>query len=671
MGTTRSVSRSIAAVAAIALAVGVMPSAGASSDSAVPWTSFSESTPCGRPYVGTPIASRIGSLPDSERILGPLGRQLGRTVGEIRSALVDWVVPMSGGRRVRVHRAALPAFEQVTANLTAAAAQGLWYPVTSAVAFNPRTIGGEHQLSRHALGISIDINPAANPYSANPDRLVTDMPPWYVQAWRDAGFCWGGDWAFSKDAMHFSWMGPAPGSGGLPVLPATGAVVPYAAAHTFTTGWAGSVVAGRMSVADMTGSGAVDILRFRDHPSGLVVEVMSARSAFGRCSLSRWMVPGLEDDDGFIALGDLNGDSRSDLVSVSQDGRLAVSFRTTEFGPVEFRDIPVPADLRSVAVADQNGDRRGDLHLLGGDGALTILAGPEFSQILSVQQMPVGAAWIAAADRTGNGSVEIFAVDQLGTVSVLERDGDGGFTVAESTVIDVQGAVALTAADIDGDHRADLAVLVGDGSLRVSIGNTGTGRPTSSWWVDPGYECPESPIPLNWNGTFFDDDATPFEDAIERVAAAGVTVGCNPPFADAYCPGRTVTRAEMATFLVRGFGLPPAAGDPFTDDDGSYHEQDIGSLSAAGISLGCGPGVFCPHASVTRGEMAAFLTRAAGLAPSAGDPFADDDGHPFEAEISALAAAGVTAGCGPDRYCPDAPVTRAEMAMFLTRVLGL
>ncbi|MEX2423129.1 MAG: S-layer homology domain-containing protein [Acidimicrobiia bacterium] len=664
-------SRRLAAAVGMALVVGLALPAGASSDSAVPWTSFSESTTCGRPYVATPIASRIGSLSESERIFGPLGRQLGRSVGEVRSALVDWVVPMSGGRTARVHRAALPAFQQVSANLAVAAAQGLWYPVTSGVAFNPRTIGGEYQLSRHALGISIDINPAANPYSPRPDRLVTDMPPWYLQAWRDAGFCWGGDWAFSKDPMHFSWMGPAPGSGGLPVLPALGAVLPHAAADTFATGWAGRVVAGRMGLADMTGSGAVDVLRFRDHPAGVVVDVMSARSAFERCSLSRWMVPGLEIDHGLVALGDLNGDSRTDLVSVSPDGSLAVSYRDAEFAPAEYRDIAVPAGLRAVVVADHDGDRRGDLHLLGADGSLTVLAGPEFSQILMAQQLPVSAVWIAAADRTGDGRVELYAVDQSGTVSVLERGGDGVSAVTETSTIDVQGAVTVSAADIDGDHRADLAVLAGDASLRVSIGNTSTGRPTSGWWKDPGYECPDNPLPLEWRGTFFDDDASGFEDAIERVAAAGVTVGCNPPFADAYCPDRVVTRAEMATFLVRGFGLAPPTADPFTDDDGSYHEQDIGALAAAGITLGCGRGAFCPHAPVTRGEMAAFLTRAAGLAPSGTDPFSDTEGHRFEAEISSLQAAGITLGCGPGLYCPDAPVTRAEMAMFLTRALGL
>jgi hypothetical protein len=111
---------------------------------------------------------------------------------------------------------------------------------------------------------------------------------------------------------------------------------------------------------------------------------------------------------------------------------------------------------------------------------------------------------------------------------------------------------------------------------------------------------------------------------------------------------------------------------PFGDDDGSIHEPDIARLAAAGVTQGCGPGRFCPAAAVTRGEMAAFLVRAGSLpAVESTDTFTDIDGHPFAAEIAALAAAGITQGCGEGRFCPHAAVTRAEMAVFLTRLLGL
>ena len=85
---------------------------------------------------------------------------------------------------------------------------------------------------------------------------------------------------------------------------------------------------------------------------------------------------------------------------------------------------------------------------------------------------------------------------------------------------------------------------------------------------------------------------------------------------DRFCPDAAVTRGEMAAFLVRALDLVGAGGRDFVDDDGSVFEADIERLSAAGITKGCNPPVndrFCPRAAVTRGEMAAFLVRAFGL----------------------------------------------------------
>jgi hypothetical protein len=72
--------------------------------------------------------------------------------------------------------------------------------------------------------------------------------------------------------------------------------------------------------------------------------------------------------------------------------------------------------------------------------------------------------------------------------------------------------------------------------------------------------------------------------------------------------------------------------------------------------------------------MAAFLVRALSLTDQGTTDFIDDDGSIFEADIEKLATAGITKGCNPpsnDRYCPDDNVTRGQMAAFLTRALGL
>lgn len=179
-------------------------------------------------------------------------------------------------------------------------------------------------------------------------------------------------------------------------------------------------------------------------------------------------------------------------------------------------------------------------------------------------------------------------------------------------------------------------------------------------------------------GTFIDDNGHVFEGDIEAIFAEGITLGCNPPDNNRFCPEGVVTRGAMAAFLSRGLNLVDKLDDPFVDDDGSVFEDDIERLAAAGITLGCNPpdnDRFCPNDSVTREQMAAFLVRGMGYTDNGGgNLFVDDDGSVFEEDIDRLATAGVTLGCNPpdnDRFCPSNPVKRGEMAAFLTRALGL
>ncbi len=179
-------------------------------------------------------------------------------------------------------------------------------------------------------------------------------------------------------------------------------------------------------------------------------------------------------------------------------------------------------------------------------------------------------------------------------------------------------------------------------------------------------------------GSFIDDNGNLHEGYIEAIRAQGITKGCNPPLNDRYCPADSVTRGEMAAFLVRALNLPAATTDYFTDDAGSVFEANINALAAAGVTKGCNPpdnDRYCPADTVTRGQMAAFLVRAFGYTdPGAGDWFGDDDGSIFEPSIDRLREAGITKGCNPplnDNYCPGNDVRRDEMATFLARALGL
>ncbi len=178
-------------------------------------------------------------------------------------------------------------------------------------------------------------------------------------------------------------------------------------------------------------------------------------------------------------------------------------------------------------------------------------------------------------------------------------------------------------------------------------------------------------------GTFTDDNGNVHEGNIEAIAAEGITRGCNPPVNDNYCPSTSVTRGQMAAFLTRALGLSTPTADFFTDDDGTTFEADINAVAAAGITRGCNPpdnDEFCPSQAVTREQMAAFLRRAFNYPATATDYFTDDGLSVFQTDINAIAAAGITMGCNPpanDSYCPTAVVKRDQMASFFARALDL
>ena len=164
---------------------------------------------------------------------------------------------------------------------------------------------------------------------------------------------------------------------------------------------------------------------------------------------------------------------------------------------------------------------------------------------------------------------------------------------------------------------------------------------------------------------------------ISALAADGVFVGteCAPA---RFCPTDAVARWVMAVWLVRLLdGADPVGvgSSRFADvDESEWWAPYVERFADLGVTDGCAtePARFCPTETVTRARMASFLVRAFDLpgAPSAG--FADVEGGVHAANIDALAASGVTSGCRtqPLRYCPSRDTTRAQMATFLSRALN-
>jgi hypothetical protein len=179
-----------------------------------------------------------------------------------------------------------------------------------------------------------------------------------------------------------------------------------------------------------------------------------------------------------------------------------------------------------------------------------------------------------------------------------------------------------------------------------------------------------------WTGIFSDDDGSVHENNIEKIFNQGITVGCNPPLNNRFCPSRDITRGDMAAFLARAIPLTEVTGTPSYDDvAGHMFEAAVDKLQTAGIAFGCDADSFCPDRPLERDEMAELLVRAFGYEnPEGTDFFTDDNDSPFQESINKLASAGITVGCNPpayDNYCPDQSLSRAEMATFFVRSLGL
>lgn len=169
------------------------------------------------------------------------------------------------------------------------------------------------------------------------------------------------------------------------------------------------------------------------------------------------------------------------------------------------------------------------------------------------------------------------------------------------------------------------------------------------------------------------------EAAIDCIVYWQVTTGLRP---GVYHPSGGVTREQMASFLARfieqsGGSLPSDPPDAFPDDDGSPHEPNIDKLAAAGITTGLPDGRFDPRGTVTRAQMATFIVRALEYRiggplteGTAADYFTDDDGNNHEPNINKAAQIGITGGTSGTAFGPHQLVRRDQMASFLARGLA-
>jgi S-layer homology domain len=215
-----------------------------------------------------------------------------------------------------------------------------------------------------------------------------------------------------------------------------------------------------------------------------------------------------------------------------------------------------------------------------------------------------------------------------------------------------------------------------------SVHITAASRPAAHWDTTINETLSDNTIKgwtLHVGGSFTDvPTSQQFYAFIENIFHNGITGGCAEGL---YCPTNSVTRAQMAVFLLKSKHgedyLPPTCTGIFADVPcPSQFANWIEELSIEGTTSGCGGGDYCPSNPVTRAQMAAFLLKeqhGSGYMPPACTGIFGDVPCPsqFANWIEELSIEGITGGCGGGDYCPNNPNTRGQMAVFLVKTFNL
>ena len=174
-------------------------------------------------------------------------------------------------------------------------------------------------------------------------------------------------------------------------------------------------------------------------------------------------------------------------------------------------------------------------------------------------------------------------------------------------------------------------------------------------------------------------DRTYYSEPVAALDELGVLTDCEESGGSdgrSFCPNHPIDRKTMAVWVVRvldGEDPDPSKGSRFEDVDRylpRFWPPFIERMAELGVTTGCDDGTnFCPNDPMTRAQMAVFLTRAFSL-PDGPDPaFSDVSDHAwYYDQVAALAASGITGGCGDGTaFCPGDATSRAQMATFLHR----
>ena len=196
-----------------------------------------------------------------------------------------------------------------------------------------------------------------------------------------------------------------------------------------------------------------------------------------------------------------------------------------------------------------------------------------------------------------------------------------------------------------------------------------------------GPTAPPAPAQPVCTGRFCDDDRNVHEANIERIAVWRITLGCDAQDATKYCPDAQITRRQMSAFLHRAVSqrwtIQAPEGIQLDDVETGEWFRPFAEWVVSVGAFTTTNNLFNPGGVVTRADMAIMMIGAfphLNAVEVETSRFGDVEGldPAVLAALEGMFQTGVTRGCStePLNYCPNQPVTRAQMASFFVRAIN-
>ena len=282
----------------------------------------------------------------------------------------------------------------------------------------------------------------------------------------------------------------------------------------------------------------------------------------------------------------------------------------------------------------------------------TLVAGPSASvSVLDDTATLSGPDLTTRVDVLANDTVRDGTLDPA-TLTVTRGPSVGAATVRAGGTIEFGAPFGAGAGTVSFDYRVCVRgdTVCGTATVVVTIGRR---------FVEAGGSPGFDDVPP---GKFY---STP----VAWMVANDITTGTS---ATTFSPNKCVTRGELATFVFRLVQpTSTATSTPFVDVPADvFYSLPVAWMVAENLTTGTSPTTFSPNRCVTRGELATFFLRLAGVEWTAtATPFTDVDPDAFyAAPVAWMVAEDITRGTSATTFSPNDPVTRAQFATFTFRL---